>query len=376
MTLTFYSNRLNHHQAPVADELFRLLGSSYRFVETEKPSGDSNKGSTEDYTSRPYLIQAWKDESCKALAKELTLSSDVAVFGAVSSDYEVLRVRKTGKLSFDMSERWFKRGILNLLSPRLIKHFWDYHTLYRRKPVFKLCASAHAAKDQQLLLSFQDRCFKWGYFPDLPEVTLNGQPLGNPVRFMWCARFLKLKHPELAIKLVSRLVQKGYPVSLDMFGDGSELAPSKKLASDLGMNRHIRFWGSRPNKEVIDQMRDHDVFLFTSDRHEGWGVVANEAMSTGCVLVASDAIGSTPYLVKHRETGIVFKSGSLDSLVEEVEWLLNHKSDYQAIKKNGQEHVFHLWNPRHAAESLVCLSEGLLMDVKARPIKEGPCSKA
>ena len=34
MKLVFYSPILNHHQAPVADELHELLGGAYAFVET------------------------------------------------------------------------------------------------------------------------------------------------------------------------------------------------------------------------------------------------------------------------------------------------------------------------------------------------------
>ena len=34
-------------------------------------------------------------------------------------------------------------------------------------------------------------------------------------------------------------------------------------------------------------MEKADIFLFTSDRREGWGAVANEAMNSACALVVS-----------------------------------------------------------------------------------------
>ena len=376
MTLTFYSNRLNHHQAPVADELHRLLGEDFHFVETLKPQDTASKGSSEDFSTRPYLIRVWESDLSRKTAMDLAVSSDVAVFGASSIEYEVTRVRNTEKLTFDLSERWFKRGPLNAFSPRLLKHFWYYHTLFQNKPVYKLCASAFSAKDQRRMLSFQNRCYKWGYFPKLEVISVDDSPLSDPVKFMWCARFLKLKHPELAIKLVSRLRTKGFHVLLDMYGDGNELKISQDLALRLGLNDIIRFHGSQPNKKILDEMRNHDVFLFTSDRMEGWGAVANEALANGCVLVASDAIGSTPYLVKHRETGIVFKSGSLKSLEKEMEWLLENREAYQTIKKNGQAIVTRFWNPVNAAESLVQISRELMGNIDCTTIVEGPCSRA
>ena len=376
MTLTFFTNRLNHHQAPVADELYRLLGDDFHFVETQRPREATSKGSAEDFSKRPYLIKAWEDETARKEADGCALSSDVAVYGAASTDYEIQRVRNTDKLTFDLSERWFKRGLLNAISPRFVKHFWYYHTLFHRKPVYKLCASAFAARDERCMLAFRERCFKWGYFPRLTVSPVTDTPFGRPIRVMWCARFLSWKHPELAIKLVSRLQNKGYSILLDMFGDGGELARSKELASRLKMNGIIRFFGATPNEVVLEEMRKHDIFLFTSDRNEGWGVVANEAMANGCVLVASDAIGSTPYLVKHRETGIVFMSGCLRSLEKEVQWLIDNPGAFRLISKNGQALITSYWNPAKAAEALVRLSGELMDKMDNTTIKDGPCSKA
>ena len=53
-----------------------------------------------------------------------------------------------------------------------------------------------------------------------------------------------------------------------------------------------------PNAKILQEMRKHEIFLFTSDRNEGWGAVSNESMSNGCMLVGSDGIGSIPFLVK------------------------------------------------------------------------------
>ena len=50
---------------------------------------------------------------------------------------------KLGRLSFDMSERWLKRGIINLFSPSIFKMFLSYHLGgWGHKPLYKLCCSA------------------------------------------------------------------------------------------------------------------------------------------------------------------------------------------------------------------------------------------
>ena len=41
MKLTFISNYINHHQIPLSDELYRILGKDYVFVQTEPMEEES-----------------------------------------------------------------------------------------------------------------------------------------------------------------------------------------------------------------------------------------------------------------------------------------------------------------------------------------------
>ena len=374
MRITFFINRLNHHQAPVADEMFHLIGDSFRFVETCAPNDQSKKGSNEDYSTRAYLVKAWKDDNSRNEAMSLAIESDVAVFGAESLHYELFRLRNTNKLSFELSERWLKRGALSFFSPRLLKSQWYYHTLFNKKPLYKLCASAYAANDYYLMRSFVDKCYKWGYFTKqietLPEVYSS-----NVSHLLWCSRFLKLKHPELPIKLTERLKKKKKNFILDMIGTGPVFDRIQQLAKDLHVDDVINFLGFMPNDQVLEEMKRHDIFLFTSDRNEGWGAVANEAMGCGCALVASDAIGSSPYFIQQHQTGCMFRSGNLDSLEKEVLWLMEHAEEKQKIQVQAHQYINEVWSPHHAAESLLQLIDDFKQN-KNCSILEGPCSKA
>lgn len=374
MKITFFINRLNHHQAPVADEMFHLIGDSFRFVETCAPNDQSKKGSNEDYSTRAYLVKAWKDDNSRNEAMSLALESDVAVFGAESFDYEVYRTRNSDKLSFELSERWLKRGFISFFSPRLLKSQWYYHTLFYKKPLYKLCASAYAANDHYLMRSFVNKCYKWGYFTK--QIETNEDVFTSKVpHLLWCSRFLKLKHPELPIKLAERLKKKKKDFVLDMIGTGPVLQEMQKLAKNLDLNEMVHFKGFMPNDQVLEEMKRHDIFLFTSDKNEGWGAVANEAMSCGCALVANNAIGSSPYLIRQHQTGCMFRSGDLDSLEKEVLWLMEHPEEKQMIQVHARKYINEMWSPHHAAESLLQLIDDFKQN-KVCSITEGPCGKA
>ena len=392
MKLVFYSVVLNHHQAPVADEFYKLLGAEYCFVELIY-LGDNKGGG--DYSTRPYLLRAWESPANYRKAMELARTADCCVFSGVDSLPYMKERLRLGLLSFDMSERWLKKGWKNLFSPAIRKQFLNYHLLgWNRKPLYKLCMSAYAKCDHEKLVMYKRRCFKWGYFTSVRSYE-NDNPNekyleSETIKIMWCGRFLKLKHPELPILMSERLKREGYSFILDYFGDGPLREELELKAESLGLkvckaadslnSKHstlsydIVFHGAVPNVQVLQAMHEHDIFLFTSNRLEGWGAVVNEAMSQGCTIVGSDAIGSIPYLVEDGVNGFSFKSEDLDSLYEKTKWLLDHPSECKKMGQRSIEKMQTLWSPKKAAENLL----QLIIDLKAgkeTSIKEGPCSK-
>ena len=387
MKLIIFSNYLNHHQVLLADELYRSLDNDFRFVATLPRNEKELKGGM-DYSNRPYCILAGESVDAHRQAVMYAESAGVCVFGACSQEYAVIRAKKNPNgLSFECGERWLKRGLLNVLSPVLCQWWMNYMRYYCKANFYKLCSSAFAAGDDEQLGCYRDRHYKWGYFTRVEDnfveafdadVSTKGK-----VHILWCARFLLWKHPELVIELAARLKKDGYNVAIDMYGDEASVPDrntySRKkllaLIDRLDVADIVILKGNHPNSVILKAMQEGDIFLFTSDRLEGWGAVANEAMSNGCVLVASDAIGSTHYLVKHKETGMIFRSCDLDSLYEQVKYLLDNPVVRKQISKAGRESMVRLWSPQNAVKSLLQLIE----DIKAgreTSIVDGPCSKA
>lgn len=118
--LVLFSNYLNHHQQPLADAFYELLGDSFAFVAT-MPVDDLELKGGKDYSSREYCVVAAKDCTSKALAMNLARTSEICIFGAQSLDYAIERAKQPNcGLSFEFGERWLKRGWINVLSPHLV----------------------------------------------------------------------------------------------------------------------------------------------------------------------------------------------------------------------------------------------------------------
>ena len=127
--------------------------------------------------------------------------------------------------------------------------------------------------------------------------------------------------------------------------------------------------------EVRKLMDASDIFLLTSDYKEGWGAVCNEAMNSGCVVVASHAAGAVPTLIKHRQNGLIFPSGDFTKMASLVEELVADQKWRLSLGENAYETLESEWNHMVAARRLIQFSEDVLRG-EIEPWTSGPLSEA
>ena len=375
MFLVFFCNYLNHHQVFIADALYELLGDDFCFVVTQPRSTVELKGGI-DYSDRPYCLLATESNLAKSEALKLARVADVCIFGACSQKYAVVRAKSSPeKLSFEYAERWLKKGLINVFSPVFFRWWVNYICYYRRSNFFKLCSSAFAANDDVWLGCYKNRHFKWGYFIEIPMTyPVNNLKNSSTTKIMWCACFIDWKHPELAIKCAEMLKKHGCQFRLDMYGDG-EIRECMELSVKRNrLNEFVKFHGNLPNEMIQQAMMESDIFLVTSDRQEGWGVVVNEAMANGCCLVCSDKVGAAPFLIDNYKNGLLFKSKSVEDLFEKVFYLIGHPDSRKRMSERGYMSMSKLWSPNVAAARLLRLINSLQGN-KSIPFSGGPCSK-
>lgn len=146
------------------------------------------------------------------------------------------------------------------------------------------------------------------------------------------------------------------------------------------LSDQVHFLGFQPTEVVRMEMEKSSIFLMTSDRNEGWGAVVNEAMNSGCVVVADHMVGATPYLIKDGENGCIYRDGDVDELCRTVEALLLHPEQARKLGEAAYATIENLWNPETAASRLVALREAVLVGESAVQAlvaewDDGPCSK-
>lgn len=378
MKIVFFTNFINHHQVHVADELYNSAGVEYTFVATTPIPDSFRKAGYPDYSKRPYLLNAYESENKKQEALKLAYEADVVIIGSAPEEYVTRRI-KADKLTFRYNERWFKSKPWYLSGPRAWYSFVINHICYRNKPLYMLAASAYTINDVYAIGAYKDKVFKWGYFTKVDQFDLKESLIAKrdkKIRFMWCSRFLDWKHPELSVLLAKKLREAGYDFRIDMFGSGEQEAKIKQLIQELDVADVVVLRGNLPNKEILNEMRNHHIFLFTSDRNEGWGAVLNEAMSSGCTVMSSNLIGATPFLVQDGENGFIFESENIDSLFSKACLLMQDQTLREELACNAYKTMQEVWCPKNATKQLLNLIEALQKNNLSLIPQIGPCSKA
>lgn len=371
MRIVFVSNFLNHHQIPFCERMV-TIGEKFWFVSTENTVGQGYQMPTIaqyviDYNQR-------KDE-----VKKLIINADIVIFGSCPNDLIDLRMREN-KLSFLYSERLFKKGDWRRFIPQTRKKVIERIIRYSDRQMYVLCASAYLTNDLFKMGFPIEKCYKWGYFPNIENVdiktVLEERKADRRIKLLWVGRMLKWKHPEAAIKIAKELLKTNIKFEFNIVGDGPEKNKIVKKIQKQRLTNYINIVGSCNQHQVKCYMRNSDIFIMTSDFYEGWGAVINEAMGNGCAVVASHAAGATPFLIQDGFNGLIYKSGDISACIKKIRELINDSELRYKISKNAYEALHNVWNADVAAKRLILLTENLLNGKKEHLFKDGPCSQA
>lgn len=382
MTVTFFSNFLNDHQLPFCQAMIDEIGAdNFRFVAFRKIDPERvAMGFVDMNEIYPFVVKAYNGGDSLAEAYNLMLSSDVVIIGSENGMPVDKRI-KEGKLTFRYNERLLKRGDWLLLDPRVQMSIYNRFGKYRssRYPLYVLCASAYTARDLSLCGFPKTKCLKWGYFPkvneyeDVEKIISNKE--ANPiVSILWAGRFIDWKHPEIPVKIAKRLKSDNIQFHLDMIGIGDLHEAINDMVTREGLSDCVSLLGAMPPDEVRSHMEKANVYLFTSDKGEGWGAVLNESMNSACVVVADNRIGSVPFMIQDGINGFTYRKGNIDELYSKILYVVRNKELRRQISQAAYCSMTENWNAKVAVERLL---EVIKNNQRASIsfYEYGPCSK-
>ena len=413
MQIVFVSNYINHHQIPFCEAMCRETGNHFAFIQTQPMEEERVRMGWQKENDKEYVHLYYEEE---AFCKKLIRDSDVVLFGGCDDESYIEERLAAGKPVVRISERLYKTGQWKAVSPRgLVKKYHD-HTRYRNAPVYLLCAGAYVPSDFHIVRAYPGKMFCWGYFPRTVQYDVDNllehkgfliendatvEDAGEKAEtkaerktegteaaevkkvpyLLWAARFIDWKHPELPLRTAAYLRDKGLAFHMDIVGGGAMEEEVSALFRELKLENVVTLVGYQTPDEVRSRMEKADIVLQTSDRQEGWGAVANEAMNSGCALVTNHMIGASPYLVKQGENGFLYRDGDETMLFETVERLVRNPELCRQTGRRAYQTVTEVWNAENAAKGLMDLIDNVVLKNKrVQPARDMrslfPCAPA
>ncbi len=378
ITVVFVSNFLSSHQEPFCEEMYNNSQAEFYFIAATPLSEGRKAMGWKEEKEKEYEIRSYLNDDEKNRAYKLIRECDVLLLGIDKIDFLKERMKTAKGITIKVSERIYKNGRWRAISPKGIKNRWESYFKYINKRIYMLCASAYAASDYAMLGSYLGKCYKWGYFPPVKNYDIKKLLCSkNENEILWVGRMLDWKHPELVVELAEYLEKEKVRYRINIIGDGPLSETIRKKIEEKHLENTVHMLGSMDAEKVRGYMERASIFVATSDYHEGWGAVINEAMNSGCAVVASSAMGAVPFLIEDGGNGVSYNIHNKAKLFGSVKELLKNKALRENISESAYRTIHDEWNAHQAAKRLIALSQQLLENKNTKnTFKDGPCSRA
>lgn len=140
---------------------------------------------------------------------------------------------------------------------------------------------------------------------------------GKPITFLFCGQMILRKGVDLLLLAFDRLVARGIDARLLLVGREADLAQFLSMASPAARSK-ICYEGFQAPERLPEYFAKSDVFVLPS-RHDGWGVVVNQALAAGLPIITSDAVGAGLDLVESGFNGMCVAASDVDALYSAME---------------------------------------------------------
>ena len=162
----------------------------------------------------------------------------------------------------------------------------------------------------------------------------------DPLRLFFLGRHDRGKGIFDLIEIENYLQDAAVPTDWLILGRGPG---TDELKEQWKGKKNIVFSTPATNDEVLQQIAQRDVFVFPT-RFEGFPVALVEAMSVGCVPVASNLPGGLRELVKENENGFLCNYEEPMQFAKNIEWLHHNRPSMKLMSNNAASVIASQYN--------------------------------
>jgi len=168
---------------------------------------------------------------------------------------------------------------------------------------------------------------------------------------------------DLLVAALPQMLKARPDMVLLLVGGGPQDAALKAQAQALGLGDHVVLTGRVPHAEVNRYYDLIDVLAYPRHSMRLTELVTPlkplEAMAQGHLFVASD-VGGHKELIRHGETGWLFKADDVNALAQAILDMLEHRARWPELRANGRQFVETVRNWRNSVANYEAPYKALL----------------
>lgn len=165
--------------------------------------------------------------------------------------------------------------------------------------------------------------------------------------FLFSGLMVERKGVDTVLAAFADVASKRPEVALLLLGDGPSRDRYESMVPEAIRSR-VHFTGHVPQGNLPAYFRAADVFVFPS-RHDGWGVVINEACAASLPVVTTRQTGAARDLVDDGRTGFLIECDDVHGLVQAMLHLTDHPEVRATFGRNARQLV-EQFSPERGAE--------------------------
>lgn len=127
------------------------------------------------------------------------------------------------------------------------------------------------------------------------------------------------------LEAVQRLRSRRSDFRLRLVGEGAPREELERLAASLSLGDIVEFTG-RKSVDEVHELLASSAFTVVSSTHETFSVSAAESLMCGRPVLSTRCGGPEGFITP--EVGRLIEAGSVDALVEGLDWMLDHYAEF------------------------------------------------
>ena len=234
--------------------------------------------------------------------------------------------------------------------------------VHRWLGTYRKCVDVFLAPSQFVRDKFVEHGWDGGKFEVLPHFQEIHplQPRSEDRPVLYFGRLSAEKGVDDLLRAMQQLPQ----MPLIIAGDGPQRAELQELAASLRLS-NVKFVGQVGHAERDRLIAKSRFTVLPSRAYETMGKTILESYAEGRAVVASD-LGSRRELIHDGETGLLYRTGDVNQLVEAIQLLGSSPALAEKMGRAGWEMVRERHMPRAHYQKLLGVYEGLVAGKSSR----------